>query len=95
MTRTKSHRDIHRRDRRTVNAPARPMPADPAGPRGVALLRRVREAGGTYKCERNRDRDAAGRCELLGYVRRDTRDEELLHLTHDGLAHLDRLMRAV
>ena len=95
MSRTgKSHRDVYPRDRRTINAPVQCIPADPVGPRGVALLRRIRAAGGTYRCERNRDRDAAGRCALAGYILRDSRDDDLLHLTEAGLAHLDRLMRA-
>lgn len=95
MTRTKSHRDVFRSDTRRMSTLGQPFSADPVGPRGVALLRRLREAGGAYRCERNRDRDAAGRCETVGYIRRDARDEELLHLTQDGVAHLDRLMRAV
>ncbi|MFC3071506.1 hypothetical protein [Shinella pollutisoli] len=74
--------------------PAPEVPPEPLGPRGVALLRRIRFAGGSWRCERNRDRDAAGACEMLGYVCRDRRDEELLLLTDAGAAHLDRLMRA-
>lgn len=70
------------------------LPFDPIGPRAIGLLRRIRAAGGTYRCERNRDRDAAGRCVMAGYVRCDARDGELLHLTDAGALHLDRLMRA-
>lgn len=70
------------------------LPFDPIGPRAIGLLRNIRAAGGTYRCARNRDRDAAGRCVMAGYVRRDARDDELLHLTDAGRAHLDRLMRA-
>lgn len=95
MTRTKSHRELYRRDTPTVDATDQPVPRDPVGPRAVALLRRVREAGGAYRCVRNVDRDAAGRCETVGYVKRDRRDEELLYLTEEGHAHLERLMRAV
>lgn len=70
------------------------LPADPVGPRAIALMRRVRAEGGRYRCQRNADREAAGRCEMAGYIRRDRRDEEVLHLTDAGMAHLDKLVRA-
>lgn len=64
------------------------------GPRGVALLRRIRAAGGAYRCERNADRDAAERCAVARYLHIDRRDKDLLHITDDGVAFLDSLMRA-
>jgi len=70
------------------------FPPGPVGPRGVALLRRIAAAGGSYRCERNRDRDAAGACSMAGLLVRDRRDEEVLHLTDDGARYLGRLMRA-
>lgn len=95
MTQAELHSDACRHDTSIVNTDDQPVARDPVGPRAVALLRRVREAGGAYRCARNVDRDAAGRCETVGYIKRDTRDEELLYLTEEGHAHLDRLMRAV
>ncbi|MDI7864324.1 hypothetical protein MRS76_20505 [Rhizobiaceae bacterium n13] len=67
----------------------------PIGPRGVKLLNRVRHAGGTYPLECNRDRDSAGRAIAGGFLRRDARDDTLVHITGKGLAYLDHLARAV
>lgn len=68
--------------------------AGAVGPRGLALLRRVRAHGGPYRCERNADRDAVSRLVRVGYVVLDASDRELLHITAEGSAYLDRLMRA-
>jgi len=75
-------------------APASPLPGDAVGPRGVALLRRVHAAGGSYRCERNADRDAIGRCARNGCLLIDPRDRDILYITDAGVAFLDRLMRA-
>lgn len=65
----------------------------PVGARGIGLLRRVRAEGGAYRCP-DGDRETAGRCLGLGYIRTDSRDRGLLRLTDDGIAFLDGLMRA-
>ncbi len=70
------------------------LTAGSIGPRGIALLRTIRASGGTYRCERNADRDAVGRCAAGGYVHVEPRDRDILHITDDGIAFLDRLVRA-
>lgn len=64
------------------------------GPRGFALLRRIRAAGGTYRCERAADREVSGRCAAAGYIVVDRGDADLFMLTDAGAAFLDQLMRA-
>lgn len=70
------------------------LTAGSIGPRGISLLRTIRAAGGTYRCERNADRDAVGRCAAGGLVHVEPRDRDILHITDDGIAFLDRLVRA-
>lgn len=75
-------------------SPLATAPPGPIGLRGVALLRRVRDAAGPYRCERNADHAVAWRCIEAGMVRLNRRDDDVLHLTENGRAYLDRLMRA-
>lgn len=64
------------------------------GPRGLALLRRIRAAGGSYRCERDADREVSGRCAAAGYIVVDRGDADLVMITDAGAAFLDQLMRA-
>ncbi|MDI7924571.1 hypothetical protein [Ferirhizobium litorale] len=67
----------------------------PIGPRGRTLLRKVRDRGGPYTLASNGDRDSAGRVIAGGYLRRDTRDDQVVYITGKGLAYLDHLARSV
>lgn len=64
------------------------------GPRGIALMRRVKMARGAYRLDGNRDREALGRVLVAGFLTRDPKDGETVHLTETGRAYLDRLVRA-
>lgn len=66
----------------------------PIGLRGVALLRQVLAAEGPYRCVRNGDEEIAWRCIDAGFLRLDCRDEEILHLTTDGRAYVNRVTRS-
>lgn len=66
----------------------------PIGLRGVALLRRVLAAAGPYRCERNGDEEIAWRCIEAGFLRLDSRYDEILHLTAEGRAYVNRVTRS-
>lgn len=79
-----------------ASAPNYPTVSDgaPIGPRGVALLRHVRSAGGGYALASNADREACGLALMAGFVRRDHVRDDIVYLTGSGQAYLDLLARA-
>lgn len=70
------------------------MPSGAVGSRGAALLRMNRAAGGTYRCQRDADREVSGRCVAAGYIVVDRGDADFFMITDAGAAFLDQLMRA-
>ncbi|WP_224393489.1 hypothetical protein [Ensifer adhaerens] len=74
---------------------ARVADGGPIGPRGVAFLRRVREARGVYRITLNADREVLDRAIDGGFVSVDAGDRDAVNLTEVGVAYLDHLMRAL
>jgi hypothetical protein len=66
----------------------------PIGPRAVSFLRRVRSIGGAYRLAGDADRQALPCALRAGFIVRDRKNAEVVHLTNAGAAYLDRLMRA-